>query len=62
MSNSSIRYAMHSLLRMMEHTGVATAEEVDIESVAQRLRDEAVAHDACIMPPPLIGAWTQTAA
>jgi hypothetical protein len=26
---------------------------------AERLRKEAVAQNACIMLPPLVGAWTQ---
>jgi hypothetical protein len=25
--------------------------------MAERLRKEAVGHDACIMLPPLVGAW-----
>jgi ubiquinone/menaquinone biosynthesis C-methylase UbiE len=53
---------MRSLLPVMEHTGVATAAEVDIDSVAERLRNEAVSQNAGIMPPPLIGAWARTPA
>jgi ubiquinone/menaquinone biosynthesis C-methylase UbiE len=50
-----------SLLPLMEHTGVATAEQIDIETLAARLRVEAVAHDAVLVYPPLIGAWTRKA-
>src|SRR5262249_16622770 len=50
---------LRSLLPMAERTGVATAAEVDIDTMAERLRREAVANDACIMLPPLIGALTQ---
>jgi SAM-dependent methyltransferase len=48
-----------NLLPVMEKTGVATAEEVSIETLAARLRDEAVAQDAVLVLPPLIGAWTR---
>lgn len=42
----------------MERTGVATAAEVDIETLADRVREETVARDAVLVPPPMIGAWT----
>lgn len=48
-----------TLLPLMEHTGVATAQEVDIDTLAARLRDEALKHKATIVSPALIGAWTQ---
>jgi ubiquinone/menaquinone biosynthesis C-methylase UbiE len=51
---------MRSLLPAMERLGVATAAEVGIDTLAERLCEEAVAHTACMMlPPPLIGAWTR---
>ena len=50
---------LRSLLPVMEGVGVATAADVAIEGVAERLRKEAVAHNACIMLPPLVGAWAQ---
>ena len=48
-----------TLLPIMERTGVATAEEVDIDTLASRMRDEAVALNAVLLPPPFIGAWTR---
>jgi 2-polyprenyl-3-methyl-5-hydroxy-6-metoxy-1,4-benzoquinol methylase len=48
-----------TLLPLIERTGVATAEEVDVETLAARLRDEALARDATIVSPTLIGAWTR---
>jgi ubiquinone/menaquinone biosynthesis C-methylase UbiE len=48
-----------TLLPLMERTGVAAAEEVDIETLSSRLREEALARHATIIPPPMIGAWTQ---
>ena len=49
-----------TLLPLMERTGVATAAEVAVETLAERLREEAVARDAVLVPPPLIGAWART--
>jgi ubiquinone/menaquinone biosynthesis C-methylase UbiE len=50
-----------TLLPLMERTGIATAAEVDVETLAGRLRDEAVQRDAVLVFPPLIGAWARTA-
>lgn len=52
--------AIRSLLPMMERVGVATAAEVAVDTLAERLRAEAVQHNACLMAPPFIGAWTRT--
>jgi SAM-dependent methyltransferase len=49
-----------TLLPLMERTGVATAAEVGVDTLAVRLREEIVAADATVVPPPLIGAWTRT--
>jgi SAM-dependent methyltransferase len=51
-----------TLLPLMERTGVATAAEVRIETLAARLREETVAREAVLVLPPLIGAWTRTSA
>jgi len=50
---------LRSLLPVLEHADIATAADVDIDAMAARLRKEAVAQDACIMLPPLVGAWAQ---
>jgi hypothetical protein len=50
---------LRSLLPVLERAGIATAADVQIDDMAERLRKEAVAQDACIMLPPLIGAWAQ---
>ncbi len=47
------------MLPLMQRTGVATAEEVGIEILAERMRAEAVALDATLVTPPWIGAWTR---
>ena len=46
-----------SLLPAMEKQGIATAEEVGIDTLAERLRAAAIAGDHCILMPRLIGAW-----
>jgi hypothetical protein len=45
----------------MQRTGVATAGEVGVETLAERMRAEALALDATLLTPPWIGAWTRTA-
>jgi len=53
---------VRSLLPAIERAGIATAAEIDVDTLAERLRREAVANGACIMLPPFIGAWTRTPA
>lgn len=50
---------LRSLLPTMERLGVVRAEDVGIDTLVERLRAEAVAHAACVMPPPFIGAWAR---
>jgi SAM-dependent methyltransferase len=51
-----------SLLPAIEKFGIATAAEVDIDTLAQRLRDETVAANACWLSPVLVGAWARIGA
>jgi SAM-dependent methyltransferase len=46
-----------SLLPAIEKYGIATKAEVDIDTLADRLRDATVAADACWLSPVLVGAW-----
>ena len=46
-----------SLMPAIEKLGVATADDVGVDTLAARLRDAAVAGDHCILMPRLIGAW-----
>jgi ubiquinone/menaquinone biosynthesis C-methylase UbiE len=48
-----------TLLPLMEHTGVATTAEVGLDTLAARLREEAVARNATLVSPAFIGAWAQ---
>ena len=50
-----------AILRAAERLGVARAEEVQIETLVERLEAEAVALNATVIAPPLIGAWTRVA-
>jgi SAM-dependent methyltransferase len=56
---NQIAQVSRALLPLMERTGVATAAEVDVNTLAARLREEALACGATIVAPPLIGAWTR---
>ncbi|MCB0210737.1 MAG: class I SAM-dependent methyltransferase [Anaerolineae bacterium] len=51
-----------TLLPLMERTGIATAAEVEIDTLANRLREEMVALNATWVSPSLIGAWTRKGA
>ena len=48
-----------SLLPVMEKLKIATATEIDVSSLAQRLRDEVVAAKGVVLSPGLIGAWSR---
>jgi SAM-dependent methyltransferase len=48
-----------SLLPVMERTGLASATEVDVDTLAARIREEALALNATLVSPSLIGAWTR---
>jgi hypothetical protein len=51
-----------SLLPVMETFGIATASEVGIDNLADRLRDATVAADACWLSPVMVGAWARAGA
>jgi hypothetical protein len=54
-----VEQVTRTLLPLMERTGLATAAEVGLDTLAARLREEVVAADATVVPPPLIGAWAR---
>jgi len=53
---------VRSLLPLIEKMGVATAAEVQIDSLAARLREETVASNATLHLPELIAGWTRVPA
>jgi SAM-dependent methyltransferase len=48
-----------SLLPVMEKLKIATATEVDVSSLAQRLQDEVVTTKGVVLSPGLIGSWSR---
>ncbi len=46
---------------LMERTGVASAAEVDIATLPDRMREEVVRQKATVVSPHLIAAWSRTA-
>lgn len=50
---------VRTLLPVLEKLGIATADEVGIETLEDRMRAEAVALRATVLYPPFIGAWTR---
>ncbi|HVL22556.1 MAG TPA: class I SAM-dependent methyltransferase [Thermomicrobiales bacterium] len=50
---------IRSVLPVMVRAGVVTEAEVDIDTLADRLRAEAVAGRGCVSSPALVGAWTR---
>ena len=57
---SYVANSFQSVLPLLEHYGIATAAEVDVETIPQRVRDEIVASKRPVVIPPHIGAWTRT--
>lgn len=51
-----------SLLPSIEKFGIASAAEIDIDALADDLRDATVAADACWLSPVMVGAWARTGA
>ena len=52
---------LRSMLPAMEKLGVTTAADVEIDTFADRLRDEFVAQNCTGMTSPWISAWSRKA-
>ena len=50
---------VRSLLPKLEALGIATAAEADIDTMADRLRDEALQMQGCLVVSPMIGAFAR---
>ncbi|HEU5011641.1 MAG TPA: class I SAM-dependent methyltransferase [Roseiflexaceae bacterium] len=50
---------VRNLLPLIEKSGLATRNEIDIDTLADRIRAEMLRQHSVIMPPSLIGAWVQ---
>ena len=53
--------SFQSLLPLLEEFGIATAEEVGIETLAERIRQEVVTAKRPLALPPHVTAWAQLA-
>jgi len=54
-----IAESLRSILPLMLKFGIATAAEVDIDTLATRFRDEVVHLQSIVMLPAFIGAWAR---
>lgn len=54
-----VAQTLQSVLPMAERLGVATAQEAQIETFAERLRQEVIDLGAVIVLPSLVGAWAR---
>lgn len=52
---------LRSILPMVVQFGLATADEVDIDTFAERLRAQTIERNATISTISLVSAWTRTA-
>jgi len=50
---------LRSLLPVIERRGIATATEIGIDTLADRLREDAVAHERVSFLPRVVGAWAR---
>ncbi|MGH9382587.1 MAG: hypothetical protein ACRD2Z_18565 [Thermoanaerobaculia bacterium] len=50
---------VRTLLPAIERTGVASAAEVDIDTLEQRLAQALTGQGAIFKPPTLVGAWAR---
>lgn len=49
--------SVRSLAPMLERRGIASAAAMDVDTLAERLRRDALAGDHCFIFPRLVGAW-----
>ncbi len=57
LGSGNLAAIVQSLLPVIERAGLATREEVDIETLERRLAAELAEHGAGVAPPTLVGAW-----
>jgi hypothetical protein len=52
---------LRSTLPLIERVGIATAQEVDVDTVAERLREEVVSQHSYVVFTLMVGAWIHQA-
>jgi ubiquinone/menaquinone biosynthesis C-methylase UbiE len=50
---------LRDMLPMLVKFGIATAEDVDIETLADRMRAEIVSHHGAVRTPAIVSAWAR---
>ena len=50
---------LRSIVPMIEHYGVSTAEAVDVATLEDRLRAEVVGANATVAFPSIVSAWSR---
>jgi hypothetical protein len=50
---------LRSLLPLVERAGVASVQEVAIDTLAERLRQDPTANDIVTFLPRMVGAWSR---
>jgi ubiquinone/menaquinone biosynthesis C-methylase UbiE len=56
---SYMAQTLRSLLPLLERAGFATSEEVAIDTLAERLRRDAVVNERLMFLPRMVGAWVR---
>ncbi len=56
---SYVANSFRSVIPLLEQYEIATAEEVDVETIPQRVRAEIVAAKRPVIIPPQIAAWAR---
>ena len=54
-----ITQMVRSMLPLIEKAGIATAEEIDVATLTDRLRNDAVTGERLLFPPRVVNAWTR---
>jgi len=49
---------LRSLLPLIERTGIASATEIDIDTLAVRMHEDGLRHERVLFLPRVVGAWT----
>jgi 2-polyprenyl-3-methyl-5-hydroxy-6-metoxy-1,4-benzoquinol methylase len=49
---------LRSLLPLIERTGITPVAEIDIDTLAVRMHDDAIEHERVMFLPRVVGAWT----
>jgi ubiquinone/menaquinone biosynthesis C-methylase UbiE len=60
MAASLLAGVVRSVAPVMVERGIATAEQVDVQTIEARIAHELQRHHAVLMPPTVVGAWRRT--